>query len=185
MKHLDRSMWIIVACLALAAPLAWAQDGADGSETEVLGSPDTAAPDGDAAPAADTDGQPADGEEPTEGEGEPEGGAPQPGGGLFNNPMLLIMIAVLVLFFVMSSRGRKKREGKHREMLASLKKGDKVTSIGGICGTIIEVKEDEITVKVDETNNVRMRFARWAIRGVGDTAKSENPEQQQQQQDQK
>ena len=61
-------------------------------------------------------------------------------------------------------------------MLAALSKGDKVTSIGGICGTVIEAREDEIVVKVDETNNVRMRFARWAIRGVGDAARSEKPE---------
>jgi len=178
MKHLDRSIWIIVACLALAAPLALAQDGADGSDTEVIGPGSPPPADGE-APPADGDGeQPADGEDAeAEGEDQPGGGA-QPS--LFSSPMFLVMIGVLVLFFVMSSRGRKKRESKHREMLASLKKGDKVTSIGGVCGTIIEVKEDEITVKVDETNNVRMRFARWAIRGVGDSAKAEKPDQQQQ-----
>jgi len=37
----------------------------------------------------------------------------------------------------------------------------------------VEVREDEVVVKVDETNNVRMRFARWAVRGVGDEAKRE------------
>jgi len=176
MKHLSRSMWIIVACLALAAPLAWAQDDAAGSDTEVIGPGVSAPADGEAPPADGADGPPADGED-AEGEGEGQPAAPQPS--LFSSPMFLVMIGVLVLFFVMSSRGRKKRESKHREMLASLKKGDKVTSVGGVCGTIIEVKEDEITVKVDETNNVRMRFARWAIRGVGDSAKTENPEQQQ------
>ena len=58
-------------------------------------------------------------------------------------------------------------------MLSSLKKGDKVTSIGGIVGSVIEIREDEITVKIDETNNVRMKFARWAIRGVGAEAKED------------
>ena len=58
-------------------------------------------------------------------------------------------------------------------MLNELKKGDKITTIGGIVGTVIEVRDDEVTVKVDETNNIRMKFARWAIRGVGATAKSE------------
>ena len=58
-------------------------------------------------------------------------------------------------------------------MLAALKKGDKVTSIGGIVGTIMDVREDEVVVKVDENNNVRMRFARWAVRGTGDDAKKE------------
>jgi len=59
-------------------------------------------------------------------------------------------------------------------MLAALKKGDKVTSIGGIVGTIMDVREDEVVVKVDEGNNIRMRFARWAIRGIGEKGKDEN-----------
>ena len=79
------------------------------------------------------------------------------------------------LFFIMSSRGRRKQEAKRREMIASLKKGDKVTSIGGIVGTVVETRDDEIAVKVDES--VRKRFARWAIRGVGEQAKTESPEE--------
>lgn len=88
----------------------------------------------------------------------------------------LIMIGVFVLMYVWMGRGKKKREAKRRDMLASLKKGDKVTSIGGIVGTVVEVREDEVAVKVDENNNIRMRFARWAIRGVGDQAKTKAPE---------
>ena len=90
--------------------------------------------------------------------------------------MLPIMLGVLLLILFMNSRSRKKQESKHQRMLAALKKGDKVTSVGGIVGTIIEVRDDEILLKVDETNNVRMRFARWAIRGTGEKAKTEGPE---------
>jgi len=116
-----------------------------------------------------------------DGPGTTTGKKPPPGndrsGGILGNPMLLVMLGALVLMFVFSSRGRKKREAKRRDMLASLSKGDKITTIGGIVGTVIEVREDEITVKVDETNNVRMRFARWAIRGVGEDAKTHEPDQ--------
>jgi preprotein translocase subunit YajC len=73
-------------------------------------------------------------------------------------------------------RGRRKQEAKRKEMLSNLKKGDKIVSIGGIIGTVIEAKPEEITVKVDETNNVRMKFARWAIRGVGEDAKTTSPD---------
>ena len=107
-------------------------------------------------------------------------GAPGPGGGSnqapaspFGNWFLPVMIGALLLMFFMSSRGRKKRTKKRQEMLASLKKGAKITTIGGIVGTVMEVREDEITVKVDEQNNVRMRFLRSAIQGVGDGAKKE------------
>jgi len=124
------------------------------------------APADEAAPA---DGAPADGE----GQEVP----PQRPRTLFDNPMfLVIMFGGLALLWFWSSRSRKKQQQKRREMLASLQKGDKVTSIGGIVGTVIEVREDEVTVKVDETSNVRMKFARWAIRGVGETAKTEAPE---------
>jgi preprotein translocase subunit YajC len=97
------------------------------------------------------------------------------GGG--NNYLIFVMLGFLVLMMVWSSRSRKKKEAKHLEMLSSLKKGDKVTSIGGIIGTIIETRDDEVLVKVDETNNVRMRFARWAIKGTGESAKTQPPEE--------
>ena len=91
------------------------------------------------------------------------------GGGFLRNmaPMLLLG-GGLVLLFVFMGRGRRKQEQQRREMIANLKKGDKVTSIGGIVGTVVEVREDEITVKVDENTNTRMRFARWAVRTIGD-----------------
>jgi preprotein translocase subunit YajC len=101
---------------------------------------------------------------------------PTGGRGPFDNLLLPVMLGVLLLLLLWSSRSRKKQETKRKQMLASLKKGDKVTSIGGIVGTIIEMRDDEIVVKVDETNNVRLRFARWAIRGTGDEAKIESPE---------
>ena len=103
-----------------------------------------------------------------------EKGKPSPFG---SNYLIFVMLGFLVLMMLWSSRSRKKQEAKHREMLSSLKKGDKVTSIGGIVGTIIEARDDEVLVKVDETNNVRMRFARWAIKGTGEAAKTQPPEE--------
>jgi preprotein translocase subunit YajC len=93
------------------------------------------------------------------------GKPPQPD--LFSSPMIWGLFALIILMFWWSSRGKKKQEQKHRDMLSSLKKGDKITTIGGIIGTVIEVRDDEVVVKVDETNNVRMRFIRGAIRDVG------------------
>jgi preprotein translocase subunit YajC len=52
-------------------------------------------------------------------------------------------------------------------MLPNVKKGDKITTIGGIVGTIVEMREKDVTVKIDESANTRVKFARWAIRGVG------------------
>ncbi len=100
---------------------------------------------------------------------------PADGGGLFGggNSMMLLMLGAIVVLFVLSSRSRKKQENKRKEMINTMKKGDRVTTIGGVIGTIIEVKENEVIVKVDEQNNVRMHFVPSAIHTVGEAAKEE------------
>ena len=90
--------------------------------------------------------------------------------------LFAVLLGGVVLMWIWMGRGRRKQEAKRKEMLSNLKKGDKIVSIGGIIGTVIEAKPEEITVKVDETNNVRMKFARWAIRGVGEEAKTTSPD---------
>jgi preprotein translocase subunit YajC len=94
----------------------------------------------------------------------------------FDWKFLGIMLLMFILVIFWSNWSKKKQTKKRTEMLASLKKGSKITSIGGIIGTVIETRDDEVVVKVDDTNNVRLRFARWAIRGVGEQAKTDNPE---------
>ena len=96
-----------------------------------------------------------------------------------------LMIGGFILLYLWMGRGRKKQKKKREEMLESLKKGDKITTIGGIVGSVIEVRDDEVTVKVDENNNVRMKFARWSVRGVGDAGRAENPDQADQEKDKK
>jgi preprotein translocase subunit YajC len=91
--------------------------------------------------------------------------------------LFAVLLGGVVLMWIWMGRGRRKQEAKRKEMLSNLKKGDKIVSIGGIIGTVIEAKPEEITVKVDETNNVRMKFARWAIRGVGEDAKTTSPDE--------
>ena len=86
----------------------------------------------------------------------------------------LIMIGGILLLYLWMGRSRRKQESKRREMLAAIKKGDKATSIGGIIGTVVEVREDEVIMKIDDTNNVRVHLARWAVRGVGEEAKKED-----------
>ena len=106
-------------------------------------------------------GQGADG---AGGAGDGQGGPrPQP-----SNPfstMWPIILIVIVFFFIMMS-GQRREKKKKETLLKSLKKGDKVQSIGGIRGTIVEVRDHELVVKVDENNNTRLRFSREAIQGV-------------------
>jgi preprotein translocase subunit YajC len=108
----------------------------------------------------------------------------KPGGLLGGMWPLWLMLGGFFLLYMWMGRGRRKEQRRRQEMLSSLRKGDKITTIGGVVGTVMEVRDDEITVKVDESGNVRMKFARWAIRGVGDLAKVESPAQAAKQQQQ-
>jgi len=159
-------VWISIAALCLAVTSAEAQTTPPPAGDELKPAP----------AASETSGEPEATGAAEDGE-QTETGEEKPPGGLLGGPkFILIMLGGIVLLYLWMGRSRRKQEAKRKEMLAGLSKGDKITSIGGVVGTVIEVRQDEVVVKVDETNNIRMRFARWAIRGVGEQAKVQRPE---------
>ncbi len=90
-----------------------------------------------------------------------EGGSKKPrGGGL--DIMLLMLLPVVGLFWWMS-RSQKKKEQKRKDMLAAIKKGEKVVTIGGIHGEVTRLNEREIVLMVDKSKGIELRFARTAI----------------------
>ena len=76
----------------------------------------------------------------------------------------IIIFAVMYFFMI---RPEKKRKKKEAEMLAALKRGDRICTIGGIYGTIADIKDDTITLTVGR-ENMTMVVTRWAIRSVED-----------------
>ena len=80
--------------------------------------------------------------------------------------IMLPLLLVMVIFIVMSSRSRKRTEQQKKDMLSAMKRGDRVQTIGGILGNVVEVRDDRILVKVDESNNTKVWFARSAIHRV-------------------
>lgn len=81
---------------------------------------------------------------------------------IFWVPIILIFIFML---WTNSSAQRKERK-KREEMLSTLRRHDRVQTIGGIIGSVVEVKDNEVVLKVDETNNVKLRFAKSSIQQV-------------------
>ena len=77
-----------------------------------------------------------------------------------------ILIMVLIMYFLMI-RPEQKRKKKEKAMLDALKRGDRICTIGGIYGTIMDIKDDTITLSVGR-DNLSMVVARWAIRSVED-----------------
>jgi preprotein translocase subunit YajC len=91
--------------------------------------------------------------------------------------MLLILGLVVLGLWAFTAMGQRKEKKKREQMEQSLKKGAKVQTAGGILGTVVEVRNDEVVVKVDENANTRMRFTRSAIKSVSESeeeAKSES-----------
>ncbi len=77
----------------------------------------------------------------------------------------LPMIIIFVVFYFFLIRPQKKKDKQVKDMLANLKHGDRVCTIGGIYGTIVNIKDDTVTLSVG-TDNVKLVFARWGIRSV-------------------
>ena len=78
--------------------------------------------------------------------------------------MLLLIFVIMWFFMIRPQRKQQKELQKFRD---SLKKGDKVVTIGGIYGTSMDIKDDTITLSVGR-DNLSMVIARWAIRSVED-----------------
>ncbi|GJQ29297.1 MAG: hypothetical protein HBSAPP03_11810 [Phycisphaerae bacterium] len=91
--------------------------------------------------------------------GAPGGGASSPGMGPIMW-LLPVMLVVMILVSVMGSRKEKKRQA---ELLSSVKKGDKVQMLGGVIGTVAELGETEIVLRVEEG---KIRFAKSALQGL-------------------
>ena len=76
---------------------------------------------------------------------------------------LLPFVLIFVVMYLFLFRGPKKKQQQHQQMVQSLRRNDRVRTIGGIIGTVIDIKDDEITLKVDETNNTKIKIAPSAI----------------------
>lgn len=98
--------------------------------------------------------------------GTPAAGAPAQGGGGGLLVTLLPFGVIILIFYFLIIRPQKKKDKETKNMLASMKKGDKVVSIGGIHGTVAIVKETTVVVKVDD--NTRMEFSKNAISAILD-----------------
>jgi preprotein translocase subunit YajC len=88
--------------------------------------------------------------------------APQPVQKNFTSPLFLFGL-MLVLFYLLLFRGPRKKQQEQKKMVQSLEKNDKVRTIGGIIGTVVDINDDVITLKVDESNNTKIKVISSAI----------------------
>ncbi len=91
------------------------------------------------------------------------------GGGL---NMIMMMVPIFIIMYVLMIRPQKKKEKERKAMISNVKKNDRVVTIGGIHGTVVTVKDNDVVLKVDESSNAKLKFSKSAIARVvnqGDT----------------
>ena len=77
---------------------------------------------------------------------------------------MLPIFLIFIIFYLFIIRPQNKKQKETEKMIAALKKGDKIVTIGGIHGTVAQTKEKTVIVKVDD--NAKIEFSRSAIASV-------------------
>jgi preprotein translocase subunit YajC len=109
-----------------------------------------------------------------------EGGNPpagDAGGGVNLFIQILPFLAIGLLFYFMLIRPQRKEQSRRQDMLGNVKKNDRVVTIGGIYGVVMNVhrEADEVSLKVDEATNTKLRITLSSIARVI-SGESENEE---------
>ena len=91
--------------------------------------------------------------------------------------MLLMMAAMVAIFYFLLIRPQRKKDKQVKDMLAALKVGDRICTIGGLYGTIAALKDDTVTLTMGSLQNTIV-IARWAVRSVENKALENDVEPQ-------
>ena len=73
------------------------------------------------------------------------------------------MIVGVFVVMMLSMRNKRAQEKAQQERLNAVKRGDRIQTIGGIIGNVVQTDEARVLVKVDESNNTKIWFARSAV----------------------
>ena len=96
---------------------------------------------------------------------------------------IFMLIAMLGVFYFMLIRPENKRKKEAEQMRSSVKNGDEITTIGGIVGKVVNVKEDKFVIETG-ADQVRIELAKWAL-STNETAAAAAKEEAKKQQEAK
>ncbi|MFA7672413.1 MAG: preprotein translocase subunit YajC [Clostridia bacterium] len=85
--------------------------------------------------------------------------------GTTNYTSLILIVVVFVVMYAVILIPQRKKDKKLKKMLAELKAGDSICTIGGITGKIINVRDDELTIETSIERS-QIQIKKWAIRNV-------------------
>lgn len=89
---------------------------------------------------------------------------------------LIMVVLMLAVFYFMLIRPENKRKKEAEEMRSAVKVGDKITTIGGICGTVVNIKDDKLVIETG-ADQVRIELAKWAMSTNETAAEAKKAEQ--------
>ena len=78
-------------------------------------------------------------------------------------PLTWLLPAVMIIMVFIMFRAPQKQKKERKKLEQSLEKNDRILTIGGIYGTIVDIKDEEVTLKIDESNNTKIKVTRSAI----------------------
>ena len=81
-------------------------------------------------------------------------------GGMGSTVFMLVMMVAIMYFVMIRPENKRKKEAE--EMRAAVKKGDKVVTIGGITGVVVDVKDNRFVLETG-ADQVRIEFEKWAL----------------------
>ncbi len=85
-----------------------------------------------------------------------------PSSGSSMGATIIMLIAMVAIFYFMLIRPENKRKKEAEQLRSSLKVGDQITTIGGITGTVVSVKDEKFVIETG-ADQVRIEFQKWAL----------------------
>ena len=83
-------------------------------------------------------------------------------GGEGGSSTIIMLVVMIAVFYFLLIRPENKRKKEAEQMRSNVKSGDQITTIGGIVGTVVNVKDDKFVIETG-ADQVRIEFAKWAL----------------------
>ena len=82
------------------------------------------------------------------------------GGGMSSS--IIMIVVMIAIFYFLLIRPENKRKKEAEQLRSAVKVGDEIVTIGGICGTVVDVKEDKFVIETS-ADRVRVELQKWAL----------------------
>ena len=101
------------------------------------------------------------------------GGSGNGGGGWATLWQLAPFVAIVVIFFWLMNRSQRKKQEEREQMLDSIEPGDRVVTIGGIYGKVVEKEDDRFVLRINDEKDIKITISRGGLSGLQEDEEEE------------